>query len=576
MSSTTRPDTSARGRAGKIVGLVLGGLALVVVGFYAVGYFAASDKLPRDAAIAGIPIGGLTRDQAIDKVETELGPKATGTITVTVDGKDHEIDPAAAGLGVDIPATVDEAGAGRSADPRHIVRILTGGEDRAPKVIEDRAKLEGEVAKIAEKSDRKGTDATIKIDKGKVKTTKSEQAHTLDRQATADRVRGAYLNTDVVEVSTAKQDAEISDADIAEAKAYAEKAVSGPVKVKVENEGEFTAGPQTIGKSITFAVENEKVVAKADPKKLAEGIKADIESVDIDKPVDARVEISGGKPKVIPAKDGWQIDSGVAVKAVTDTLTKSGKDRTVEIKAKRVKAKHTTDQAKKSGVKEVVSSFTSAFPHAAGSNYRTINLTVAARLMNNTYLAPGETFSLNGQIGPRSKSQGFVDGSFIEGGVLKQGLAGGISQSATTVYNAAFFSGLEIVEHQPHTLYFDRYPAGRESTVYYPSIDVKFKNNSPYGVVLTASVDPSSPGKKGAITVKLWSTKHFEVETADPVKSNFYSGTTRYSDDPKCVPQAPIKGFTAKYYRIIKVNGKQVKREDYTWRYSAGDDIRCR
>ncbi|MDN5724993.1 MAG: VanW family protein [Propionibacteriales bacterium] len=576
MRSTTRPDTASRGRAGKIVGLVLGGLALVVIGFYAFGYFAASDKLPRNAAIAGVPIGGLTRSEAIDKVEAEVGQSAKESITVTVDGKDYTVDPAEAGLGVDVAATVDQSGAGRSADPRHILRILTGGQDRGLEITEDRARLDAAVAKIAEKTDRAATDATIKIEKGKVKTTKSKQAFTLDRAATADLVRGAYLNSTAVQAATGKTDAEISDEDIAEAKAFAEKAVSGPVKVSVKNEGSFSVGPQTIGKSYSFVVEDGKVVAKQDPKQLAKGIKPDIESVDIEEPVDARVEISGGKAKVIPAKDGWQIDADTAVKAVTENLTKSGKDRQVEINAKKVKAKYTTEQAKKSGVKEVISSFTSAFPHAAGSNYRTINLTVAARLMNNTFLAPGETFSLNGEIGPRSRSQGFVDGSFIEGGVLQQGLAGGISQSATTVYNAAFFSGLEIVEHQPHTLYFDRYPAGREATVYYPSIDVKFKNNSPYGVVLTASVAPSSPGKKGAITVKIWSTKYFKVETATPVKSNFYSGTTRYMSGPNCVPQGPIQGFTAKYYRIIKVNGKQVKREDYTWRYSAGDDIRCR
>ena len=71
---------------------------------------------------------------------------------------------------------------------------------------------------------------------------------------------------------------------------------------------------------------------------------------------------------------------------------------------------------------------------------------------------------MNGIVGERTAANGFVEGFVIEGGKFKRELGGGVSQSATTTFNAMFFAGLKDVEHRPHTLYIDRYPAGREAT----------------------------------------------------------------------------------------------------------------
>ena len=84
-------------------------------------------------------------------------------------------------------------------------------------------------------------------------------------------------------------------------------------------------------------------------------------------------------------------------------------------------------------------------------------------------LKPGEIFSLNGIVGERTAANGFVEGFIIKGGKFKEELGGGVSQSATTTFNAMFFAGLKDIQHQPHTLYIDRYPAGREATVAWPT-----------------------------------------------------------------------------------------------------------
>jgi vancomycin resistance protein YoaR len=77
-----------------------------------------------------------------------------------------------------------------------------------------------------------------------------------------------------------------------------------------------------------------------------------------------------------------------------------------------------------------------------------------------------------------------------------------------------FFAGLKDIQHQPHTLYIDRYPAGREATVAWPSLDLKFENDTKYGVLVQAYIVKGTPSRQGSITVKMWSTKTYDKITS--------------------------------------------------------------
>lgn len=564
-----------RKRSGPVTALLvtLIGVLVLLLGTYGVGYAMAGDRTPRDARVAGIAIGGMTSAEAEEVLERELGPRANAEVTLQVDGKSHKAKPADMGLGVDYAATVAQAGAGRNADPRHIWKVLAGGGDLDPVTTVDEDKLNAFVADLADKTARKPVDAKVAIKKGKVAYTKAAPARALDTETTTQLIRDSYLVRTSVTLPVAFTEPEITDAEAADAKAAAEQIVAAPIVLKVKGADDYTLPVSTLEKSYSFPVKDGKVTAVLDQKKLYELNKEGLDKLSTAKPRDARVEIRDGKPHVVASKDGNHVDQKSLIAAVKQALATKGEKRVVTVKPNGQKAEYTTEDAKKAGVKEIVSEFSSSFPYA---EYRNVNLSVAAGLINNTYLKPGDQFSLNGQIGPRSADQGFIDGYFIEGGVLKKGLAGGISQSATTVFNTAFFAGVQLDQWQPHTLYFDRYPAGRESTVYYPSIDVKFTNDTPHGMVVQAFVDKAAPGGTGSITVRIWSTKYYKVETGEPKKSGFYSGTTRWVDDPNCEYQAPIQGFTASYYRIVrKLDGSVDKDENHTWKYSAGDEIKC-
>ena len=155
-------------------------------------------------------------------------------------------------------------------------------------------------------------------------------------------------------------------------------------------------------------------------------------------------------------------------------------------------------------------------------------------------------------------------------------LGGGVSQSATTTYNAAFFAGLKDVEHAPHGLYINRYPAGREATVFWPTLDLRFKNDTKYGVLIEARLVKATDDRQGEMTVRMWSTKTYEkVESSDLRRSNFTSGPVIRDSRSDCEPQEPVQGFDVNYERLFYQGGKVVKEEKYFWRYKPTSEVIC-
>jgi len=244
----------------------------------------------------------------------------------------------------------------------------------------------------------------------------------------------------------------------------------------------------------------------------------------------------------------------------------------VAIDADVVQPEFTTADAEKLGIKEKMGEFSTYFPYA---EYRNVNQGRAAELIDGTLLKPGDNFSLNGIVGRRTKANGFVKGFVINGGVFREELGGGVSQVATTAYNAGFFAGLEDVEHHPHQLYIDRYPVGREATVYYGSLDMRFRNDTKHGVLVKAWVKPSTPAAQGEMHVELWGTKVWDITAGVSDRRKFTKPKKRYDDSDKCVPSEPVKGFEVDVFRYFNRDGRRVKTEKNHVRYSATPKVIC-
>ena len=164
------------------------------------------------------------------------------------------------------------------------------------------------------------------------------------------------------------------------------------------------------------------------------------------------------------------------------------------------------DRVESLGIVELVSEFTTN--HGCCEN-RVINIHKISDIVTGYVMQPGERFSVNDYVGERTTEKGFVPAGSIQQGHLKDDVGGGVSQFATTIFNAAFFAGLEFDDYQSHTIYLSRYPFGREATINYPDVDLAFINNTPYGILIWVEYTETS------ITVQMYSTKYWDVEQTD-------------------------------------------------------------
>jgi vancomycin resistance protein YoaR len=163
------------------------------------------------------------------------------------------------------------------------------------------------------------------------------------------------------------------------------------------------------------------------------------------------------------------------------------------------------------GIKGVVGSYETFY---GGDANRVHNVQLVAHLVDDKLIAPGATFSFNGTIGERSAEKGFLEAPVIINGELQTGLGGGVCQVSTTVFNAAYEAGLPISARTNHALYISHYPLGRDATVNYPDIDLKFVNDTGHWLLLRTWVGSSS------LTAVLYGTPvHRRVETvAQPLR----------------------------------------------------------
>jgi vancomycin resistance protein YoaR len=396
---------------------------------------------------------------------------------------------------------------------------------------------------------------------------------TLDRQGAAEAVTAALasggdpdtpieLPVDVTEVSV----------DAAEAQRVLDETVTpglaAPVTVTSQDGATSVEVPETaLAASLTFTPQEDGGLAVAvDPAALQEAMGDDF--AEFGTPAeDARFELSGGNVSIVPSVDGTGIDPAALSAHLLEVLPQPA-PRTVTADLGPVPAEFSTAEAEALGIREEISSFTTNFTSAASGT----NIRVAAAELDGALVRPGETFSLNGFTGPRGTAQGYVEAGVINNGAFTTAVGGGVSQVATTMFNAVFFAGLEDVYHKPHSYYISRYPAGREATVYYDSIDLKWRNDSDTGVYVDTQWTPNS------LTITFYGTKRYDIESISSDRYNLREPVVQEKpDDGNCKAQAGSTGFDITVTRVFRdpASGAEVKREDFRSRYAAEPRITC-
>jgi vancomycin resistance protein YoaR len=152
----------------------------------------------------------------------------------------------------------------------------------------------------------------------------------------------------------------------------------------------------------------------------------------------------------------------------------------------------------------------------------------------------------------------------IRNGELVDGLGGGVCQAGTTMFNAVFFAGLPVLERRNHSLHISHYPMGRDATLDWPGTDLKFRNDSRYGIYLTGRATAST------LTFSLWSTSRgYKVAFSTSAARNFRAPPTRYEDDPtlpkgeEVVEESGSSGFDVTVFRTVTEGGQVVRKDSF-------------
>jgi vancomycin resistance protein YoaR len=489
--------------------------------------------------------------------------------------QDIDVVPANAGLGIDVDATVAEAGGGRTWNPVQMVDVLFGSEAVAPVLEVDGEALDAQLAEVAGRFDEEVVEAEVTFTAaGTQQVTRPESGIAVDTDAAAEALTTAFLEGETsVELPVTELEPAVSSGELEEAlRDLAAPAVSAPIKLVLADQTAKLHVPR-FAPALSLQVEGDELVPVLDVERLDQGLgqlKEDIGS----EPVDATVVLRGGKPVVVPDEPGLALRAEEVAESILPALTKTGSERRAEVGTDVAEAEFTTKDARALQIKEEVSSFVTYYPHA---EYRNVNQGRAAELISGTVLKPGETFSFNDTVGERTEENGFVPGFIISNGVFQEELGGGVSQVVTTTYNAAFFAGLEDVEHKPHSFYIDRYPVGREATVAWPTVDLKFRNNTPYGVLIEAWVFDSTPSTEGQMHVRMWSTKYWDIEAGVSGRYNLTSPGTRYDPTDTCVATTGYGGFEVDVKRFVrKVGSSELLRTEVDHvTYTPADTVIC-
>ena len=561
-------------RAGKrfAVGFFVA-IFLLLGGLYAAGYALTSDRVPRTVSVAGVAIGGLQPHQARATLERDLLPRADDPIIARVGDDTYRVDPEKAGLRLDLAATVRSAGGGHSLNPLRMVQVLTGGEDIEPVVEVDQAALEAAVAKVADKVHRDPVEGDVRFAQGRPVPVYPTAGLSLDTTATEEALRAAFLDPEPeVDLPVDRVPTQLSERDVDVAIAqFGEPAMSAGVHVRADSR-RARLTPVRIGAALAMHPRKGKLVPRIDADRLAASAEPVVDQL-TRKPRAATVVLRNGSPQVVPGRAGTRLDVRTLARKVLRALTQKGDARTVRIATRSQAPDFDSRDARKLGVDEVVSQFTTYFPH---SSYRNTNLGQAAENINGTLLKPGDIFSLNQTVGERTAENGFTKGYIIDDGKLVEDFGGGVSQVATTTYNAAFFAGLKDVEHHPHSLYFDRYPMGRESTVVWGALDMRFQNTTPYGVLVQAWIKPSTPSTYGQMHVRMWSTKYWTIKAGLSDRYDFTDYDVTYDTSKDCFEQAGYDGFEVDVFRYFYRHGERVKTEKDHVTYDPYDTVHCR
>lgn len=498
----SRPRTRAQRRVliqRSAIVATIGALAAVVLGLAFAG---SSNRLAAGVRIAGVDVGGKTPKQAERILSAKAAALASTPVVFRVGSHTWQLQPRRLGIRVDWDAAVDAVrrqgeGFGPLRGFKRLDLRFFGADVAPPTQVYDAA-LRYWLDRIQRAVDSPHRQAALVLRGTGPAIVPSRTGRVLDRRAAAATIVRALasLNREPVGLPVRVDRPSVKAGDLKVAAAQVRTALSASVHLTL-GETRWNLRPARIGRMLQLPADGRR-----DLRIGGDGASAWFTALSkrVDTPPhDATWAISSnGRVRVVPDRPGYLLDVTRSAAAVLRAaLVTEPSLRTAKLVVERAAAQRSTEEAQAMGIKGLVASYQTIY---GGEANRIHNVQLVAHLVDGKVIAPGAVFSFNQATGARTADKGFKEAPVIINGELQTGLGGGVCQVSTTVFNAAYEAGLPIVERTNHALYISHYPQGRDATVNYPDIDLKFVNDTGHWLLLRTSVGSSS------LTVALYGT----------------------------------------------------------------------
>jgi vancomycin resistance protein YoaR len=464
--------------------------------------FAGSpSRLADGVRIAGIDVGGKTPGEARAVLDRKARELASLPVTFRVGTKSWQLQPRHLGLRVDWGAAVDAVrrqgeGFGPLRGFRRLDMRFFGADVAPPTQVYDAA-LRSKLDEIEEAVNVPHREASIVLHGLTPEIVPSRAGHVLDRHAAATTIVRALasLKREPVGLPVAGDKPKVTAGDLTVAQAQVRTALAAPLHLTLGNT-RWNLRPPRIARLLQLPADGRRSlrIAGTEADKWLDALAKRVNRP----PTDADWAISSSGITVIPDQPGYLLDVRRSAKIILRAaLVTAPELRSAKLVVERVEAKRSAAEARAMNIKGLVAGYQTFY---GGDPNRIHNVQLVSHLVDKHLIAPGETFSFNQATGARTADKGFKEAPVIINGELKTGLGGGVCQVSTTVFNAAYEAGLPIISRTNHALYISHYPQGRDATVNYPDVDLKFVNDTGHWLLVRTWVGSSS------LTVALYGT----------------------------------------------------------------------
>jgi len=522
LTPQTRQQRHRRERKRLLPFAIIGAVIAVIVLAILIDAGLYYNKVHAGVSVAGVGLGGKTEDEAIAALTAYVSEKQSHPITLTKGDRSWKLFPADVGVKINVREAVAQAmdvtrASNFVADIGRRWKSYFSTTDLSLHASLDPVLLDKFLAEIASELDVAPVNAALSMEDGKIKVVESQNGSVVDREALRPQVETLLLSlrNSQIEIPVTVQEPEVKSEDHRQALEQAETMISASLTV-TDGDHKWTLTPTEIGRYMDFKSENKNGVETLVPYFSAEKLAPFFDKIAPDvakEPVDAKFDSDGKKAWVVPGVPGEELDREATAVALTEAALKTS-GRTVAVAVKTKEPEFTTAEAEAYGIKDLLATYTTE-PYRGSAN-RQVNVRITTQYASNKFLAPGEVYDFDKVIGPRTAERGYKKApGIVGGGELEDVYGGGICQVSTTLFNAVFEAGLEIVERHNHSLYIDHYPEGRDATVAGGGgKNFRFRNDTDHyiwirgvsdGITTTFNIYGTDDGRRTKITFNGWS-----------------------------------------------------------------------